>query len=155
MSLSNVEALKNRISVSLSDLTNNLGSEALFFAAEQAVNELNITFPISSGTIQMWATLRGKRHALDLLRTAAAYKFQYKQIHLEHRFKQLSAQIEQMDKEFEEAKKTEPELFGLSVTDGFGVYLGNGFVYDQYGNDITRVLKELGLDNKGYRERYV
>lgn len=155
MSLSNIGALRDRISISLSDLANNLGSEALYFAAEQAVNEMNLTFPISSGTKQMWAVSRGKRHALDLLRTAAAYKFQYKQIHLEHRFKQLSAQIEQMDKDFEEAKKTEPELFGLEMKNGFGVYLGNGFVYDQYGNDISRVLNELGIDNKGYRERLV
>ena len=51
-----------------------------------------------------------------------------------------------------------PELLTAGLTGdniiakSFGTYLDNGFIYDQYGNDVTRLMKDLGEDNDGYRQ---
>ena len=155
MSITTMSEFKKQITIALSDLSSYLDSPQIEFAANQALDELEWSFPIEAGAKRFWAVQRAKRHAMDLLKTSAAYKFKYKQINLNQRFEHLSKQIWQMDSDFKEAMKNDVTLFGIDACKTYGTYLGNGFVYDQYGNDITRVLSDLGTDNDGYRERKV
>lgn len=162
MALSNITELIEEISSSLGTsaiLLSDEGSPAestrLNFAANTAVRELRMTLPVSDNKKIYWLVERGKRHALDFLRIASAHKFKYKQISLNHRFEHYNKLIEMMDKAFKEAKKDDPALADVDAfgdgTGGMGIYLSNGFVYDQFGNDITRILDDLNYDNEDYR----
>jgi hypothetical protein len=124
------------------------------FAALQALNELEWNYPIDAQKKEFWAIKRGYRHALDILRVQSAHKFQFKQLSLQHRFRHYDALIQSMDEEFNRALDKDPTLWDVSLDKVFGVYEDNGFVYDQYGNDITKILFDLGVDNNGYRYRY-
>lgn len=155
MSITNMSDFKKQVTIALADLSSYLDSPQIEFAANQALDELEWSFPIDSGSKKYWAVQRAKRHAMDLLKTSAAYKFKYKQINLNQRFDHLDRQIQQMDKDFKEAMKNDITLFGVDPHKIYGTYLGNGYVYDQYGNDITRVLSDLSVDNEGYRERKI
>lgn len=73
----------------------------------------------------------------------SAHKFQYKQIHLEHRFKHYIQLIENLDMLFAKAIEEFPELFeelldAQSLGAGvLGIYMGPGYIYDQLGRDLT------------------
>jgi hypothetical protein len=151
MPIANLEEYIAQTQLALSDLNSYLTETQIEFAITQAIDELELTYPIADGALRFWAVQRAKRHAMDLLKTAAAYKFKYKQINLNQRFDHLSRQIWQMDLDFKSAIKQDPTLFGIDAYKLFGTYLGNGFVYDREGNDITRIIEDAGIDNEGYR----
>jgi len=115
---------------SSANLLTEMGKE---LAAERANLELGCTYPISKPVFQIWAIERGKRHAIDILRVEAAHRFKYKQLSLNNRFQHYNALIEALDKEFEEA------MMELMIQGGkLTFYIESGFVYDHYGNDITK-----------------
>ena len=153
--IENIDAYKEQIGISLADLADRLEDDAIGFAAEQALDETGFDYPLTAGSIKFWALERAKRHAIDLLRTTAAFKFKYKQISLNQRFDHLDKMIQQMDEAWVEALKTDPALMSVDTEKVFGTYLGNGFIYDQHGKDLSRLMKDLGIDNYGYRQRYV
>lgn len=156
MSVSSTTEFRQYIELALRGLTNKLGPAHLDFAGEQALNELGWSLPISDQVKSYWLIQRGKRHALDILRTESAFKFKYKQINLNQRFEHLDRLIKVLDETFLKALESDPNLFGATnVSDLFGTYIGNGIVYDQHGNDITRLMNDFGIDNDGYRERYI
>lgn len=150
-----LDTFKEQIVISLGDLGAKLLDPAIEFAAEQALDETGWSFPLTAGTKKFWAIQRGKRHAIDILCTTSAYKFKYKLISLNQRFDHLKAMLDQMDEAWKEALDTDPNLLSVgstvSVSQMFGTYIGNGFIYDQMGRDVTRLLKDLGEDNDGYR----
>ena len=140
-----------------------LGASAAFlsvenfeFAATQALSELGWSYPIDKPKQEYWSIQRGKRHALDILRVQSAHRFQFKQLSLQHRFRHYNELIQQMDQDFQKALDSgDPDLMSVSPEGMFGLSVGNGFVYDQYGNDVSRILHDLGIDNEGYRHTYM
>lgn len=155
MSLADLSTLKEYITTALSDLSSRLEDHHIEFAANQALDELCFSLPITNSTRSYWTIQRGKRHALDLLRTAAAFRFKYKQISLNQRFEHLDKIIEKMDTDFQKAMDNDPNLMDLDIDEMFGTYLGNGILTDQFGNDVSRLMKDLGYDNDGYRDVYI
>lgn len=154
--IADIDGLKEQIIISLGDLSTRLEDTAIGFAANQAIDELGWSFPLSAGVKKFWGIQRGKRHAIDILCTTAAYKFKYKQISLNQRFDHLKALLVQMDEAWQDALKTDPALMDVADTyTVFGTYVGNGLIYDQHGRDVSRILKDAGVDNLGYRERFV
>lgn len=107
-------------------------------SAIQSEIELSATYPITDSILSYWAVERTRRHVIYVLMVESAHKFQYKQIHLEHRFKHYIQLIEKMDHEWLEAMEDNPDLFGSSYSD-FSYYLQTGFVYDALGRDITYI----------------
>lgn len=151
-----INELKNTVLSAAGGLGAYLETDQLDFAVNQAVRELGFSFPITNNTKEYWIIERSKRHVLDVLRTASAYKFRYKQIYLNQRFEHLNTLLEKMDEEFKDALNNEPDLLNVDIFKTFGTYIDNGIIYDQFGNDISRVLiQEYAEDNDGYRERYV
>lgn len=154
--MQDINELKTTVLSAAGGLGGYLETDQLDFAADQAVRELGFSFPVTNNTREYWLIERSKRHVLDVLRTASAYKFRYKQIYLNQRFEHLNTLLEKMDEEFKEALNNEPDLLGVDVSTTFGTYIENGFIYDQFGQDVSKVLvEEFGEDNDGYRERYV
>src|SRR6056297_1679867 len=100
MSVSSTTEFSQYIELALRGLTNKLGPEYLDFAGEQALNELGWSLPISDQVKSYWLIQRGKRHALDILRTESAFKFKYKQINLNQRFEHLDRLINVLDETF-------------------------------------------------------
>jgi len=154
MSIANARDHEILLQRALGSLSSDLGAGELAFAASQSMLELGWTYPLSQGKKVFWAIQRGRRHALEFLRSVAASKFRYKQIYLNQRFEHYSDLIEQWDKEFKEALETEPILLNADVSKMFGTYVSNGFIYDQHGNDISKLCNDFGIDNDGYRTRY-
>lgn len=156
--IEDVDTFKEQIVISLGDLSSRLSDAAVEFAAEQALDETGFDYPLAAGSVKYWSIQRAKRHAIDLLRTTSAYKFKYKQISLNQRFDHLDRMIDQMDESWREALASDPNLLsagsGVSTTQMFGTYLGNGFIYDQMGRDLTRLCNDAGEDNDGYRTLY-
>ena len=114
-----------------------VSDEGFIQAATQTEKELSVTtYPVTDDIICYWMVERLRRHTTYVLMIEAAHKFQYKQIHLEHRFKHYIQLIEQMDKDWLQAMEENGELFG-SVYEEFCHYLSPGFVYDSLGRDIT------------------
>ncbi len=105
-------------------------------AVETAIQELSLTFPLSSPTLEYWAVERGKRHSYDVIRSSAATKFRYKQIHMQQRFEHFNALIEKMDADYAYALETNAELMQVGGR-LFITYIRAGFIYDKYGRDIT------------------
>jgi len=110
------------------------------YAVATAILELKLTFPLNSSTLEYWAVERGKRHAYDIIRSGAAKKFRYKQIHMQQRFEHFNILIEKMDAEYAYALEINAELAGIGG-EMFTTYIGPGFVYDIYGNDVTHRMK--------------
>lgn len=154
MSIETIDQLIGRINVSMGSSRELLEPEEYEFAASQALNELGWSLPISDLKKVYWIIERGKRHSLDVLRTQSANKFKYKDLSLNHRFNHYDALIKDLDNKFEKAMDTDPDLLDVSDTFSiFGTYVENGIVYDQYGNDISKILNENEIDNDGYRHR--
>jgi hypothetical protein len=109
-------------------------------AANQAEIELQWSFPISIGGQEFWMVERCRRHAIYILMVESASKFQYKLIHLEHRFKNYIRLLENMDEIFYKAIEDDPmgifEDIGSSFSD-FGYLITNGFISDSLGRDCT------------------
>ena len=155
MAISNIQDYAEKVQLALGDLQEQLEEDHVEFAIEQTMDELGWSFPIKEGTRPYWAVQRAKRHCLDILRTTAAYKFKYKQINLQQRFEQLHRQIYQLDFDFRTALKYDASLFDIDISDSFGTYLGNNIIMDQYGNDVTKLMNDIGDDNDGYRDAYI
>ena len=102
------------------------------------MNELQWSFPISDRQKEYWAVERCKRHLLVAMQTVTAMKFQYKQIHLEHRFKHLTQMIDKLDEAFAKALEDFPDLFGdlTSTYSDVAYYISNGFTYDKMGIEL-------------------
>jgi len=154
--IENIEEYIEEIQTALGGLSDHLGDSAVEFVAEQALNETGFSYPLT-GTTKFWGVQRGKRHAIDILRTTAAYKFKYKLISLNQRFDHLDKLIKDLDEVWYTALKTDPVLIsiGIDINQTFGTYLGNGFIYDQSGVDRTRLLNDIGEDNDGYRDIHI
>lgn len=105
-------------------------------AVDTAIRELGLAFPLSNAVKEYWAVERGKRHSYDLIRASSARKFRYKQIHLNQRFEHFDKLIDRMDENFAYALETDAGLVGISGM-LYIHYIKPGFVYDQYGRDIT------------------
>ncbi|MFW6364432.1 MAG: hypothetical protein ACOCZ4_00355 [Bacteroidota bacterium] len=105
-------------------------------AVETAIQELALAFPLSNPIFEYWAVERGKRHSYDIIRSSAATKFRYKQIHMQQRFIHFNALIERMDADYAYALETNAELM-KSDSQFFITYIKAGFIYDEFGRDIT------------------
>ena len=143
----------NKIKTAMGSSSSLLESGELDFAALQALNELGWKYPISEPKKEYWAIQRGKRHAIDILRVQAARKFQFKSLSLQHTFRHYHDLIQEMDDDFEKALNSDPLLMDISPESMFGLSIENGIVYDQYGNDISKVLNYNNVDNEGFRHR--
>ena len=155
MAIETNEQFISKVQTSLGSSSELVGAEGYSFAISQALNELGWSLP-ASGKKAYWLVERGKRHCIDILRTQSANKFRYKDLALNHRFNHYNAMIEDLDKKFEKALDSDPDLLDVdadSIFKVFGTYVENGFVYDQYGNDVTKILQDLNVDNEGYRHR--
>jgi hypothetical protein len=142
-----------KISSALGSSSSLLESGEMEFVALQTLNELGWSYPIDNGKKEFWCIERGKRHALDMLRVQSAHRFKYKQINLGQRFDHYDKMIKDLDEKFEKALDNDPILMDVDMNSFFGVYVENGFVYDQFGNDVTKYLYDSGVDNEGYRHR--
>lgn len=144
MSITSSGELIQKIRSSLGSSAELLGSGEYEFVAYQTLNELGVDYPIDNRTLQLWGIERGKRHAIDILRIQSAHRFKYKQLSLNHRFNHYDAILKEMDRKFEEALNSDPDLLGVDLLTGsYGTYIENGFVYDQFGNDISKLFYEL------------
>ena len=106
-------------------------------AAQQTETELKWIYPISDDTKSYWMVERMRRHALYILMVESAHKFQYKQIHIEHRFKHYIQLLEKCDQDFLKAVEEFSDLFDQGTWDNFAYYLAPGFIYDSLGRDVT------------------
>lgn len=118
-----------------------LSSAVKELTADQAVSETCWIFPVGDGIKSYWLIERTRRHMLQVLANVAALKFQYKQIHLEHRFKHLNQLISKMDEDFATFVEDNPELFldafaSLGDLDNFITYISNGFEYSPTGIEL-------------------
>ena len=156
MAISTSGELINRIRNSMGSSASFLSVEEFDFVAKQTLSELGWKYPIDKPKQEYWVVQRGKRHALDVLRVQAAHRFQFKNLSLQHRFRHYNELIQQMDQDFQKALDSgDPDLMSVSPEGMFGLSIGNGVIWDQYGNDVSRILHDLGIDNEGYRERYM
>lgn len=114
-----------------------VSEDGLTQAASQTELELKFTYPVSDDTESYWMVERMRRHLLYILMVESAHKFQYKQIHLEHRFRNYIQLIEKADADFLKAAEDFPDLFDLGTYENFAYYLSPGFVYDELGRDLT------------------
>lgn len=141
--INDVDDFLDIVKISLGTSKTLVSDEEVEFAISQAENELKIKYPIPTGKIQLWALERAKRHVMDMLRIQSAHRFKYKQLSLNDRFNHYDRMITDMDNRFENALNTDPDLWGLSVEGVLGLYIENGFVYDKFGNDVTKTMDML------------
>ncbi len=152
MTISTINEFTTEIEKAISSSASYLEPEELEFAATQALRELGFSLPIDNKKKEYWCIERGKRHALDILRTVSAHKFKYKQLSLNQRFTHYDALINKMDSDFEKALNSDPDLLDIDMTQFFGVYLGNNMIYNQFGEDVSKELGYYEIDNEGFRE---
>ena len=125
-------------------------------AISKAERETGFAMPVSSDFQVLWMTERTKRHLLNGLRLPAAYGFQYKQIHLEHRFQNLDKIVKQMDNDFREAlDENVSEFAGAEAYEMFGHKVDAGFATNVHGSDYTyesdqKVVVTPGEDSSEY-----
>jgi len=118
-----------------------LSGDGFISAAGQAEAELGWSYPLSDARKCYWLVERARRHGIYVLMVESAHKFQFKQIHLEHRFKHYIQLVENLDIAFVKALEDFPELFDMidGGYDDFATMINPGFVYDSLGRDITYV----------------
>jgi len=109
-------------------------------AIDVVIRELGVSFPLTNATLCYWAVERGKRHSFDIIRASSARKFRYKQIHLNQRFAHYDILIDKMDEQFAYALESNAELAGIKGL-LFIHYIKPGFVYDEYGRDISHEIE--------------
>lgn len=146
MAIENVEDFKSQLEGSLGGAYEHLKVKEIDFAITQALGELGWNLPITDIRKCAWALKRGRRHALDVICTTSAHKFKYKQINLNQRFEHYFSLVKSMDEEYQRALEHDPALLDVDPVGIFGTYINNGFVYDQFGNDVTKYLHSLGVD---------
>lgn len=128
MVLSSIDDIIDGTLIVMSGAADSISSDAMELVVGKALTELGLVLPVADGINSYWAVERTKRHTLRCLETAAAMKFQYKKIHLEHRFLQLSSLIKSLDKEFEAFLLDNPEAFPGRATAEIDpvCYISNG-----------------------------
>lgn len=143
MAISDSDALVSQTQELLSGISDALSPEALTRCAGQAMIELGWSFPLSVPQKEYWAIDRCRRHILYVLMTIAATKFQYKHIHLEHKYKHLSDMIKNIDAAFAKAIEDSPDLFSELLDNMVGEgadslisYISTGFSYDVTGVEL-------------------
>lgn len=144
MAITDSEDLVTQTFELLAGVADSLSEAARTRCATQAMTELGWSFSLSNPLKEFWAIERCRRHIIYVLMTIAATKFQYKHIHLEHKYKHLSDMIKEMDESFLEAIENYPDLFSelldLMVGDdsasGLISYITTGFVYDTTGVEL-------------------
>ena len=141
--IDSIEDLIERLQISLGTSKTLLSEEEFDFAVSQAQNEMRLKFPIVDGKRQLWGIERSKRHALDLLRIQSAHRFKYKQLSLNDRFNHYDRMIKDMDEKFEHAMNSDPDLWDIAPEGMLGFYVDNGFVYNKYGEDMTKFIHTL------------
>ncbi len=125
----------------LGGIADDLNANSLEAAVNQALTETGWVLPISNDIKSHWIIERTRRHIIQILANVAAMKFQYKQIHLEHRFKHLNQLLLSADEAFSKFADENPELFvdafaSLGGADGFLTFITSGFEYDPLGIEI-------------------
>jgi len=148
MAIANQAALivtvKNLMGTSYDKISDN----GFIGAATQTEIELQWSYPISVTGQEFWMVERCRRHAIYILMVESADKFQYKLIHLEHRFKNYIQLLENMDALFYKAIEDDPmdifEDIGGSFSD-FGYLITSGFIYDSLGRDCTYINERVIL----------
>jgi hypothetical protein len=136
--LTSAEDLKTVIGIQLSSLSTLITADGYALVCDQVTLELGWSYPVTSPTKVLWMIKRGTRYAIELLRLAAASKFKFKQVNLQHRFDHYQKLIEDMDKEFETAMAADIGLFaGVDSFKMFGTKIDAGFAYTSAGEDIT------------------
>jgi len=134
------EAIEIAVSL-LGGIADNLEATPLEFAGDQAISETSWPFPVD-GIQGYWIIERTRCHIIQILADVAAMKFQYKQIHLEHRFKHLNQLLLAADEKFRAFVEENPEMFADAFAtqdtdlDGFLTYISNGFEYDKTGIEL-------------------
>lgn len=136
----NISDVRSILSSGMGSLYSLLTSDQVDKAVGIALMELGWTLPVDDTDKDrcFWVISRAKRHAMDVIRTESAYKFDYKQVKLSNRFDQLNALIIEFDKQFEEAIQSMPSLFTtLNTSTMFGSYISPGFSTSSVGRDTT------------------
>lgn len=139
MAISDLDELVETVQTLMGSTNEKVTTEGYETAAGQAVAELGWSLPLTHEQKCYWLVERAKRHTIYILMVESAYKFQYKQIHLEHRFKHYIQLIQHMDEAFYKAMEMFSELFdGMEGTFvDFAYFIDPGFVYDSLGRDIS------------------
>lgn len=130
--------LQDALEIQLSSLATLITSDGYGHVSDLVVTELGWAYPVTTPAKVIWMIKRGTRHAIDLLRIAAANKFKYKAVNLQHRFDHFQKLIEDYDVEFEEALLSEANLFSNAPVHAlFGTKIDAGFSYGKDGTDQT------------------
>lgn len=128
------------VQIAVTPLIGDLASKFLpadFTAAtEQALLELKWSFPVD-GTKAYWVIERTKRHLYWSLLSTSADKFRYKEIYLQNRFNQYLKIVQMMDKQFTDALENDVDTFDTNKYSSLISYISTGFIYDDFGNDLT------------------
>jgi len=86
----------------------------------------------------LWIKNRSKRHLYSYLRDEAADKVHAKDYKTGDLFKNFSALVDKMDKDFETAQADYPDKFADAYTyELFGTQIDTGFATDALGRDLT------------------
>lgn len=138
MVFSSIDDVVDALTIQLSTTATALTSDGLESAVTTAMTELGWSFPVNDAMQCMWILSRAQRHACYILWVASAHKFKYKQVNLQNRFEHYEKLIKSMDSAYENALKTQSNIFSsVSSYSLFGTLVGAGFVYDSMGRDLT------------------
>lgn len=134
--------LRANVSVLLGTLSLDMTDDIYNLAESIALSELGYAFPVTDSEKQSWLMRRCRRHIIDIFYTQAATSIEYKQSKHNLKFDHFKELIKSWDEEFNKAMSETPFVFSnISLTDSFGTYHRPGFVYDPFGNDITKYRK--------------
>ncbi|PIV87273.1 hypothetical protein COW49_00470 [Candidatus Kaiserbacteria bacterium CG17_big_fil_post_rev_8_21_14_2_50_51_7] len=107
-------------------------------AVDDALREVNCSFPVTDDTKLYWLKNRVKRHLFFMMVTQYADKFRVEDIHLHQRFDHFLKLVKTMDEEWELAKVEDPTLVADIETYAlFGTKVDAGYAYDELGRDRT------------------
>ena len=138
MTISSQEELISIVKTLMGGSYENISEIGYISATDMTLKELPWTLPLSAQKKEYWLVERSKRNVIFILLTESAHKFKYKEISLQHRFANYFKLIDKMDSDFEKAIDDDPVTFAdLSTQDALCFYVTNGFIYDQFGKDIT------------------
>lgn len=108
-------------------------------AADSASRDCGWAFPQSTSFRIKWLKERMKRHLLSYLLDESTFKFKYKNISLDNRFKHLMERVKYMDEAFE--KVQEEEVYEFADVSSFNMFpsqIDSGFSSEpQTGRDTT------------------
>lgn len=136
--LTTIDDIVTRVRVHMGTSSTLLTEEGYEASANEAVGELGFALPLSDSFKENWVIKRAKRHCLFILYIESANRFQYKQIHLNHRFNHYDKIVQAMDKEFEKAMEENwLDFINAHPFEIFGTKIDAGFAYDTFGRDRT------------------